>query len=124
MSSATRLSDQTWIDKYLPDDDAENDPRWVRVEVSEDVFMWQWSPATIDVLNGAFVAQVGARIERCSSLDAADWWCTQVMGVLPMVSEAALNAPAPQRWFTVKAAVNVAAMAVSFALVFLPLAVL
>jgi hypothetical protein len=124
MSSATSLSDQTWIDKYLPDDDAENDPRWQGVEVSEDVFMWQWLPATVDYLNGAFVAQVGARIERCSSLDAADWWCTQVMGVLPMVSEAALNAPAPQRWFTVKAAVNVAAMAVSFALVFLPLALL
>jgi hypothetical protein len=124
MSSATRLSDQTWIDKYLPDDDAENDPRWQGVEVSEGVFMWQWLPATVDYLNGAFVAQVGTRIERCSSLEAADWWCTQVMGVLPMVSEAALNAPTPQRWFTVKAAVNVAAMAVSFALVFLPLVVL
>jgi hypothetical protein len=124
MFTTLSVADQEYLDKYLPDDDAENDPRWQRVEVSEDVFMWQWLPATVDYLNGAFVAQVGARIERCSSLDAAGWWCTQVMGVLPMVSEAALNAPAPQRWFTVKAAVNVAAMAVSFALVFLPLALL
>jgi hypothetical protein len=64
----------------LPGDDAYSDPGWYREEFKEGCFVWAWRPATVDVINGAYVAQVGATIERFPSADSAAWWLREIMG--------------------------------------------
>lgn len=121
------VSDQEWLDKYLPTDDMDSDPRWTREEFAPGCFVWAWKPATIDLVGGAFVAQVGSQIERFRDLEAADWWCTEAMDVLPVISSRALSVPVDQPRRTNRTlanVMNVAAMFAGFVAVLLPLVVL
>jgi len=86
-----------WQDKYMPGDESKGDLRWVNLEDTEGFFMWVWQPATIEYLNGLFVAQVGARIEHCPTLEGAEWWCETVMDVPPVISLAAELASRTER---------------------------
>jgi len=117
------VADQTWLDKYLPGDESESDPRWVREEIVKDTFMWVWRPATIELINGVFVPAVRTRIERCPDLEAAEWWAAEIMDVQPVISAAALAAPAPRRIIP-EGLLMAASMIAAFVCTLLPLVVL